>query len=75
MASIRQGGARLSWAWLGMVPFLLFALLFLILPTTRIVVGAFQNPAGEFTLDNVVNLFTPAILSSFWISIRISFAF
>ncbi len=74
MASIRQGGARLSWAWLGMVPFLLFALLFLILPTTRIVVGAFQNPAGEFTLDNVVNLFTPAILSSFWISIRISFA-
>ncbi len=74
MASIRQGGARLSWAWLGMVPFLLFALLFLILPTTRIVVGAFLNPAGDFTLDNVVNLFTPAILSSFWISIRISFA-
>ena len=74
MAMTRQGGARLSWAWLGVMPFLLFALLFLILPTTRIVVGAFQNPAGEFTLDNIANLFKPAILASFWISIRISFA-
>lgn len=64
----------LSWAWVGMLPFLLFALLFLVLPTMHVVIGAFRNPAGEFTLQNIRNLFTPAILASFWISIRISFA-
>jgi putative spermidine/putrescine transport system permease protein len=74
IASPRSGGARLSWAWLGVVPFLAFALLFLVLPTMQIVVGAFRNPAGEFTLVNVANLFTPSILGAFWISIRISFA-
>ena len=63
-----------SWAWLGILPFLAFAFLFLILPTMQIVVGAFRNPEGQFTLQNVANLFTPSILSAFWISIRISFA-
>jgi putative spermidine/putrescine transport system permease protein len=63
-----------TWAWVGIVPFLLFAALFLILPTMHIVVGAFRNPAGEFTLQNLRGLFTPAILGSFWISIRVSLA-
>ncbi len=57
-----------------MLPFLIFALLFLILPTMQIVVGAFRTPDGCFTLQNIANLFTPSILASFWISIRISFA-
>jgi putative spermidine/putrescine transport system permease protein len=69
-----QGGARLSWAWLGVVPFFAFAVLFLLLPTMQIVLGAFRTPEGGFTLQNVANLFTPSILASFWISIRISFA-
>jgi len=65
---------RLSFAWLGVVPFLLFALLFLVLPTMQIVVGSFRNAAGEFTLDNIVNLFQPSIMAAYWISIRISVA-
>jgi putative spermidine/putrescine transport system permease protein len=63
-----------SFAWLGVVPFLAFALLFLILPTMQIVVGSFRNQAGEFTLDNIANLFEPSILAAYWISIRISVA-
>jgi putative spermidine/putrescine transport system permease protein len=63
-----------SWAWIGIVPFALFALLFLILPTMHVVIGAFRTPSGEPTLANVRNLFTPSILAAFWISIRISFA-
>ena len=63
-----------SWAWVGLVPFLAFAVLFLIWPTMFIVVGAFQDGAGGFTLANVANLFQPSILSAFWISIRISLA-
>lgn len=64
----------LSWAWLGVLPFLLFALLFLILPTLNIVIGAFQNPEGHFTFENIANLFKPSILDSYWISIKISLA-
>ncbi|MBU2960155.1 ABC transporter permease subunit [Citreicella sp. C3M06] len=60
--------------WLGLLPFALFALLFLILPTMNIVVGAFQTPDGSLTFQNIANLFQPSILSAYWISIRISFA-
>ncbi len=60
--------------WLGLLPFALFALLFLILPTMNIVIGAFQTADGTPTLQNIVNLFQPSILSAYWISIRISFA-
>ncbi|MDH4991042.1 ABC transporter permease subunit [Aquamicrobium lusatiense] len=65
---------RMSFAWLGVMPFLLFALLFLVLPTMQIIVGSFRNAAGEFTLDNIVNLFQPSIMAAYWISIRISVA-
>jgi putative spermidine/putrescine transport system permease protein len=66
--------ARGTFAWLGIVPFMAFALLFLIVPTFQIVVGAFRNPAGEFTLANLANLFQPSILQAYWISMRVSVA-
>ncbi|WP_425468804.1 ABC transporter permease [Rhizobium straminoryzae] len=59
--------------WLGVVPFAAFVLLFLILPTMKIVIGAFQTADGGFTLSNVAGLFTPSILAAYWISIKISF--
>jgi putative spermidine/putrescine transport system permease protein len=64
----------MSWAWLGVVPFFAFALMFLILPTGFLMVGAFQDPDGRFTLDNIFNLFQPSILSAYWISIEVSAA-
>ncbi|MEH6776243.1 MAG: ABC transporter permease subunit, partial [Cereibacter changlensis] len=60
--------------WLGLLPFLLFSLLFLILPTMHIVIGAFQTRDGSFTLQNIRDLNTGTIPSSYWISIKISFA-
>lgn len=68
------GRIRLPWHWIGIAPFIAFALLFLILPTLQIVVGAFRTPAGDFTLENIRGLFTPSIMASYWISIRISVA-
>ncbi len=81
---------RLPTQWLGVAPFLVFALMFLILPTAYLVVGAFQNDAGEFTLDNIRQIIDlpglrdyflctgncrmPTIPGAYWISIRISFA-
>ena len=58
--------------WLGLAPFLLFALLFLALPTLHIVLGAFQNPDGQFTLENVIGLAEPSIVGPFWVSMKIS---
>ena len=65
---------RLPWAWIGVAPFLLFAVLFLILPTAFLVVGAFRDADGHFTFGNLRELFSPTILSAYWISIKISAA-
>jgi len=67
-------GFRLPLHWLGVAPFFIFALMFLILPTTYLVLGAFQNDAGEFTLDNIQELTQPSIVAAYWISIRVSLA-
>jgi putative spermidine/putrescine transport system permease protein len=64
----------MSFAWLGVAPFFLFAFLFLILPTLYLVVGAFQDAAGNFTLANLGKLTDPTIISAFRISIEVSLA-
>lgn len=64
--------ARLPLDWLGVAPFFAFAVLFLILPTMFIVVGAFTSPGGDLTLANVAGLAAPNIISATWISVRIS---
>lgn len=63
----------ISWAWVGVVPFLAFAVAFLFVPASSLVVGAFQTPQGQLTLDNVRGLFQPFILRAYWVTIQISF--
>jgi len=65
---------RLSLSWLGVVPFVLFSLMFLLLPAANLVIGAFQDPTGAFTLANIANLFQPSIIRSYTISLQISAA-
>ncbi|AYG66724.1 MULTISPECIES: ABC transporter permease subunit [unclassified Rhizobium] len=60
--------------WLGIAPFLIFAMLFLILPTIYLVAGAFLTPDGSLTLKNIGDLFTESIMASYWISIKVSVA-
>lgn len=60
--------------WLGIAPFLIFAVMFLVAPTLYLVTGAFLNPAGEVTFDNIAGLFTPKIMASYSISLKISLA-
>lgn len=64
---------RLPTQWIGVAPFLIFALLFLILPTMNIVLGAFRTPDGAFTLVNVIGLMDPSITGPFVISMKLSF--
>jgi len=59
--------------WVGVGPFFLFAILFLILPSLRLFIGSFTNNEGQFTFQNILQLFEEqSILSAYWLSIRIS---
>lgn len=58
----------------GVIPFLIFAVMFLIAPTIFLVANAFLDRAGNLTFENVAGLADPQIVASFWISIRISAA-
>src|SRR5690242_6747359 len=64
---------KFSWAWLGVLPFFVFAAAFLVLPAVSLFVGSFQDRAGNFTLENISGLTQPFILDAYWLSIRVSF--
>ena len=61
-------------AWLGVAPFFVFAAMFLIAPTAWLLVGAFQDHEGAFTLGNIVRLGQPSIRLSYWLSLEVSAA-
>ena len=59
--------------WLGVLPFFLFAILFLIWPSARLMFSAFLDDKGRFTLANLAELFqNQTIVSSYLLSIQIS---
>lgn len=60
------------WDWLGVVPFFGFAIAFLLLPAASIAIRSFQDNAGSFTLQNLLDLRQPTILSAYWVSIKLS---
>lgn len=66
-------GLRLT-DMLALLPFVIFAILFLLLPLSYLFIQAFQAEDGSFTLANLAGLFEPKIASSFWYSIRLSAA-
>ncbi len=59
-------------AWAGVLPFFIFAILFLVWPSSSLIVGSFQDPAGNWTLKNITDLFTPSIINAYVLSIQIS---
>ncbi len=63
---------RIGWAWLGLVPFLAYLALFLLLPTILAAVTGFQDDRGAFTWDNVTALVDPVITATFWNSTWVS---
>jgi len=67
----RPGRTR-SWAWLGLLPFFLFAILFMFLPAAYLVVGSFNDNAGKLTLQNYSDLQTGIIPGAFATTIEVS---
>ena len=70
----RPARPKVSWAWLGVVPFFLFAFIFLIYPSSTIAVRSFEDAKTHaFTFKNIIDLFKSTyILGAYWISIKIS---
>ena len=59
--------------WLGVLPFFIFAILFLLLPSLRLFVGSFTDENGRFTLNNIIQVFAQtSFLDAYWLSIKIS---
>jgi len=59
--------------WLGLIPFFLFAVLFLFLPSASLFIGSLTDNAGHFSLVHFYELFAaPDILNAYWLSISIS---
>jgi len=61
-----------SWAWLGVLPFFVFAVAFMLWPAASLFTGSFQDRQGNFTLENIFGLFQPFVLNAYWLSIQIS---
>ncbi|MCK6625121.1 MAG: ABC transporter permease subunit [Anaerolineae bacterium] len=68
----KEAPRRFSWAWLGVVPFFLFATLFMLWPAANLFIGSFLDRQGNFTLDNIIGLSQPFILNAYSLSIQIS---
>src|ERR1035437_10597894 len=70
----RPAPHKISWVWLGVTPFFLFAFMFLLYPSSTIAVKSFQDTKTHlFTLINFVHLLqNPNLINAYWISIKIS---
>jgi putative spermidine/putrescine transport system permease protein len=66
------GRFRAGRNWLGLLPFLLFAFAFMVLPAGSLLVGSFQDRTGAFTLGNFAHVLRPNILGSYVVTVRVS---
>ena len=77
---VTKGGAmpppsskRFDWGFVGVLPFFIFAFLFLLLPSISIFLRSFEAVGGGFTFDNIIALFTETdIINAYKASLSIS---
>lgn len=62
----------LSWTWLGVVPFFLFVAAFMLYPTFSIVLRSFLDDRLQPTLNNILDLNQPVIITSYVYTIVLS---
>ena len=67
-----SGRRRFSLAWLGTLPFFVYAMLFLFIPAAEVMVGAFKGEKGNWTLSTIGDLFQTQYLNAYKTSIEVS---
>src|SRR5258706_13507700 len=68
----RSGLRRFPTHVFGLVPFLVFPILFLVLPTIDLLVGSVHTKTGAFTLDNFAHLTRPFTDAAYGAGVEIS---
>jgi putative spermidine/putrescine transport system permease protein len=70
----RPARPKRSWVWLGVMPFFIFTFLFLLYPSSTIVIRTFQDSITKsFTFQNINTLLhSQYLMQSYWISIKLS---
>jgi putative spermidine/putrescine transport system permease protein len=63
---------RLSFDWIGLVPFFAFIAAFLLFPALSIILRALTDGAGSPTFSNLINLTNPVIVQAYRSSIIVS---
>lgn len=59
--------------WMGVIPFFAFVILFLLMPASSLLIDAFKDAEGNWTLANMGGLYgNPTIRAGFLLSIQIS---
>ena len=71
-ALVARPARRFSWSWLGLTPFFLFAVMFIGLPVSYLIIGSFQGLDGQPTLQNYADLWSPTTADAFETSIEVS---
>ena len=71
-STTRPGRSRFNLSILGVVPFLLFAIAFLIVPASYLVIGSLQDKTGAFTVRNYADLGGDTTREAYLASIEIS---
>jgi putative spermidine/putrescine transport system permease protein len=66
------GNRRLSFSWVGLVPFFIYVAVFLFLPTLILLAGSLADKNGTFTLSNLTTIADPYLVKSFVASIELS---
>ena len=60
------------WAFLGMLPFVAYISIFLLIPAGELVVGAFRTASGAFTFSNIRDIFQAPYPAAFEFSLELS---
>jgi len=71
-ARVAQSGRSRLLPWLGLVPFLVFTAAFLLVPTIKLILGSFQDSAGNLTLSNYEDFGSKIVVGAYTTSIEIS---
>lgn len=67
-----NGRLKFETKWLGVAPFFLFAIFFMIWPAFQLLIRSFFDEAGNFTFANILALSRPDIVRSYSLSLQIS---
>lgn len=68
----RSASRGRRWVWLGVAPFFIYTVAFLIYPAVSILLGAFQDEEGNVTTRLIRELFASGARDAYWTSVKIS---